>query len=219
MVLPMPPRFDRQEELIPRARMLQESATVIGVGAVGRQVALQLVALGIPRLQLIDFATVTLADVIAEGFLSEDVGAPKVDAVGGLCHRAEPLLDLQTLCERFRPSQVAGANVFCCLAAKTDRLPVWEPLCKHCRFWGDASRSAEAVRVLVAGDEGDHRSYRRILADSDGDAARPAAVPLAYMGALAAALLMHQFVRYLRNQPLVVDATFDFATGTYVVAG
>ena len=218
MALPMSRRFDRQEELVPRARMLPESATVIGVGAVGRQVALQLVALGIPSLQLIDTGTVNLADVTAEGFLSEDVCSPKVNAVGGLCHRAEPLLDLQALCERIHPSQVTGANVFCCLAAKTDRSLIWEALHKHCRFWGDARRSAEVVRVLVSGDEDGHRRYRRILADSDGDAAQPAAVPLAYMGALAAVLLVHQFVRHLRNQPLVTDASFDFATGKYVVA-
>ena len=50
-----PNRFERQEDLIPRRRILEESATVIGVGAIGRQIALQLVAIGIPKLQVCAF--------------------------------------------------------------------------------------------------------------------------------------------------------------------
>ena len=48
-------RFARQAELVPRERLQTLRATVVGVGAVGRQVALQAAALGVPRLQLIDF--------------------------------------------------------------------------------------------------------------------------------------------------------------------
>jgi hypothetical protein len=33
-------RFERQNSLIPRARLLTESVTVIGTGGIGRQVAL-----------------------------------------------------------------------------------------------------------------------------------------------------------------------------------
>ena len=51
-------RFSRQTELVPRTKLKELTATVIGVGAIGRQVALQLAALGVPRLQLIDFDTV-----------------------------------------------------------------------------------------------------------------------------------------------------------------
>ena len=51
----VPDRFDRQQELVPRDRRLRETVTVIGVGAIGRQVALQLTALGVPKLQLLDF--------------------------------------------------------------------------------------------------------------------------------------------------------------------
>jgi sulfur carrier protein ThiS adenylyltransferase len=48
-------RFARQGELVPPDRLAQSAATVIGVGAIGRQVALQLAAVGVPRLQLVDF--------------------------------------------------------------------------------------------------------------------------------------------------------------------
>ena len=40
----MDDRFSRQADIVPRERILDCSATVIGVGAIGRQVAIQLTA-------------------------------------------------------------------------------------------------------------------------------------------------------------------------------
>ena len=48
-------RFQRQRDLVPLQQLTGIQATVIGVGAIGRQVALQLAAVGVSRLQLIDF--------------------------------------------------------------------------------------------------------------------------------------------------------------------
>ena len=48
-------RYARQQDLVPHERLAQVQMTIIGVGAIGRQVALQLAALGARRLQLIDF--------------------------------------------------------------------------------------------------------------------------------------------------------------------
>ena len=39
-----------------------------------------------------------------------------------------------------------------------------------------------------------------------------------YAASLAAALLVHQFTRYLRSVPLDVDATFNLLAGEYTVA-
>ena len=48
-------RYSRQRDIVPPERLAQCKATVVGVGAIGRQIALQLAAMGIPRLQLVDF--------------------------------------------------------------------------------------------------------------------------------------------------------------------
>ena len=50
-----PNRFERQAALVPSAALAELMVTVIGVGAIGRQAALQLSALGARKLQLIDF--------------------------------------------------------------------------------------------------------------------------------------------------------------------
>ena len=217
MALPMAPRFDHLEQFIPRARMLELSATVIGLGAVGRQLALQLVALGIPKLQLIDFAKVELADVTSQGFLSEDVGSFKADAVGGLSHRAEPRLDLETICDRFQSSHVVGTSVFCCVGDDAGRVTIWEAVRNRCRFWGDGRIVADTARILVAAEESQRRHYGQTLTLPDEAIRKPKSVPFPYTGTLAAALLVHQFVRYLQGRPLVADASFDLATGKYLV--
>ncbi len=51
-------RYSRQKDIVPADRLAECKATVIGVGAIGRQVALQLTAMGVPWLQIIDFDTV-----------------------------------------------------------------------------------------------------------------------------------------------------------------
>ncbi len=47
-------RYSRQHDIVPTERLAACKASVIGVGAIGRQIALQLVAMGISWLQLID---------------------------------------------------------------------------------------------------------------------------------------------------------------------
>jgi len=48
-------RFSRQDDLVPQQALGNLRVTIIGVGAIGRQAALQLAAIGARRLQLVDF--------------------------------------------------------------------------------------------------------------------------------------------------------------------
>jgi hypothetical protein len=58
-----PDRFTRQRGLVPQEPLLALTVTVLGVGAIGRQLALQLAALGVRQLQLIDFDHIDLTNV------------------------------------------------------------------------------------------------------------------------------------------------------------
>lgn len=44
-------RYSRQRDLVPQEKLKGCRVTVVGVGAIGRQVALQLAAIGVPWLQ------------------------------------------------------------------------------------------------------------------------------------------------------------------------
>src|SRR6266478_3979455 len=58
----------RQRSIVPPERLAACHALVIGVGAIGRQVALQLAALGIPLLLLYDHDTVAEENLAPQGY-------------------------------------------------------------------------------------------------------------------------------------------------------
>ena len=66
-------RYSRQQDIVPAERIAQFKATVIGVGAIGRQVALQLTAIGITRLQLIDHDVVETSNLASQGYREKDL--------------------------------------------------------------------------------------------------------------------------------------------------
>ena len=90
-------RFERQQDLVPQARLQKVAATVIGVGAIGRQLALQLAAIGVRRLQLIDFDVVEATNVTTQGYLRSDLGHRKVDATRNAVEAIEPEIEIEVL--------------------------------------------------------------------------------------------------------------------------
>ena len=211
-------RFDRQSGLVPTDRLQNTWATVIGVGSIGRQVALQLTALGVPKLQLIDFDEVVRTNITSQGFLTDDVGRPKVEAVGDSCHQIEHLLAVEEIKDRYRPSQEIGPNVFCCVDSISARAAIWRSLQTRCEFWADGRMLGESIRILVA-DAGHGRAHypTTLFAQGEAQAGSCTSRSTIYAANLAAALMVHQFVRHLRGDPLDPDAAFNLAAGEYVV--
>src|SRR3954462_12395803 len=85
-------RFTRQADLVPQEKLAGLTASVIGVGAIGRQVALQLAAIGVRRLQLVDFDQVEHSNVTTQGYLRADIGEPKVLATANVATALDPTI-------------------------------------------------------------------------------------------------------------------------------
>ena len=75
----------RQRQLVPPGQLQTVHAVVIGVGAIGRQLALQLAALGISRLTLFDDDVVNVENLAPQGYWPEELGMPKVASTAALC--------------------------------------------------------------------------------------------------------------------------------------
>src|SRR3989304_6894018 len=97
-------RYSRQRDIVPAERLSKCKATVIGVGAIGRQVALQLAAMGISWLQLVDFDTVEESNLASQGYLEDDLGRPKVQATADLCQQINHGLEVHEDNDSFRRS-------------------------------------------------------------------------------------------------------------------
>ena len=160
-------RFSRQRDIIPADRMTSCKATVIGVGAIGRQVALQLSAMGIPWLQLIDFDKVEWSNLASQGYLEGDMGQLKVNATLKLCWRINATTQIHAVPERFRRSMAIGNVMFCCVDKIAVRRLIWESVKDKVSFFVDGRMSAEVLRVLTACDIKSREHYPTTLFNTD----------------------------------------------------
>ena len=211
-------RFSRQEGMIPTDKLLATQAAVIGVGAIGRQVALQLAALGVQRLLLVDFDEVDFSNVASQGYLWEDaqLKRPKVKATRQLIRRIDPHIETDIIIDRYRPKLDVGDVVFCCVDSISVRAAIWRSLQHQVRFWADGRMMAETLRVLAVADEVGRRHYASTLfpqgeAQQGGCTSRSTI----YAASIAAGLMVHQFTRWMRGIPVESDATLNLLAGEW----
>ena len=216
----IPDRDLRQRDVVPTERLAHCRATVIGVGAIGRQVVLQLAAIGVPSLQLVDFDTVEPVNLAPQGYLEEDLEMLKVTATGEMVKKINSQITVELLPERFRRSTKVGDVVFCCVDKIDTRKLIWEAAGHKTRFFADARMSAEVMRVLVACDERGRKHYPTTLfAAEEAFVGACTAKSTIYTAALAAGLMLAAFTQWLRDMPPEPDVTLNLLAWELTVTG
>ena len=199
-------RYSRQKDIIPANRLADCKATVIGVGAIGRQVALQLTAIGIPWLQLVDHDSVEESNLASQGYFEEDLGKLKVRATAEICHRINSKLEIHVIENRFRRSEQTGNIVCCCVDSIETRRLIWQALEDKVNCFIDARMSAEVLRVLTACDIESRKHYPDTLFSAEEAHTGPCtAKTTIYCANIAAGLMIAQFTKYLRQLPIESD--------------
>ena len=212
-------RYSRQRDIVPAERLVTCKASVIGVGAIGRQVALQLAAMGISWLQLIDFDQVDESNLASQGYLEEDLARQKVQATADLCQQINRQLEVHEINDRFRRSMEIGNVVFCCVDKIGIRHIIWESAQNGVGFFADGRMSAEVLRVLVACDAASREHYPGTLfATEEAYVGSCTAKTTIYCANIAAALMIAQFTKYLRNLPVEADIQFNLLTAELTVS-
>ncbi len=216
--IPESGRYVRQEELVPRQRLANVTATVIGVGAIGRQVSLQLAGIGVPRLQLVDFDQVDLTNITTQGYLADDVGQPKVEATAAAIARLDPTIAVEVIQDRYRPRMGIGDAVFCAVDSITARTAIWRSVAARCHFWADGRMLGEVIRVLaVAGNLGRDHYPTTLFAQPEAQPGRCTARSTIYAASIAAGMMVHQFTRWLRGIPVDQDTSLNLLAGEWSV--
>ena len=211
-------RFVRQRELVPSERLAELLITVIGVGAIGRQVALQLAAIGVRKLQLVDFDRVDDTNITTQGYLQSDVGVLKVHATAEASKRLDPSVEITLVDARYTPKLDIGPVVFCCVDSIETRAAIWRSARRRAEFWADGRMLGEVIRVLVAADESSREHYPSTLFRStEAEPGRCTARSTIYTANIAAGLMVHQFARWLRGQRVESDATLNLLAAELVV--
>ena len=212
-------RYSRQRDIVPPERIADCKATVIGVGAIGRQVALQLSAMGILWLQMIDHDRVEWSNLASQGYLEGDMGKLKVNATLELCWRINAATQIQAVPERFRRSMEIGNIVFCCVDRIDVRRLIWEAVKDKVNLFCDGRMSAEVLRVLTACDSVSLKHYPTTLFNSEEAFVGPCtAKTTIYCANIAAGLMIAQFTKYLRQLPVDCDIQFNLLASELNVA-
>jgi hypothetical protein len=206
-----PDRFQRQADLVPRDKLTDAGATIIGVGAGGRNVALQLAAIGVKRLQLIDFDTVELPNTTTQGYSRHDIGRPKVEALAVSIRQLTDDCKVETVVDRFRPSiDDLSPVIFCCVDKIDARRAIFNQAGKRSEFWCDGRMLGETIRVVTAANDAGRLYYPKTLfSEGEANAGRCTAMSTIYGANIAAGLMVHQFTRWLRGLPVDNDLTFN----------
>ncbi|HEV8069379.1 MAG TPA: ThiF family adenylyltransferase [Planctomycetaceae bacterium] len=209
-------RFERQQGLVPQDRLAVLTATVIGVGAIGRQVALQLAAMGTPRIHLVDFDCVEASNVTSQGYWQGDIGDLKVAATRKAIHAIDPTIVVDICADRFRPKQSVADVLFCAVDSISARASIWRAVEHRCRFWADGRMLGETIRLLSAADARGRRHYATTLfSQSEAQAGQCTSRSTIYAACIAAGILLNQFTRWLRALPLDIDTTVNLLAGEW----
>jgi molybdopterin/thiamine biosynthesis adenylyltransferase len=213
-------RFVRQQDLVPAERLAELAITVIGVGAIGRQVALQLAAIGARRLQLVDFDRVDATNITTQGYLTDDLGHAKVEATARAIALLDPWIAVEQVDDRYRPKLAVGDAVFCCVDFIEARAAIWRAAGRQAAFWADGRMLGEVIRVLVATDEPGRSHYPTTLFPaSEAEPGRCTARSTIYTANIAGGLMVHQFARWLRRQPVDADISLNLLASELAVEG
>jgi hypothetical protein len=213
-------RYSRQKDIVPADRIAECKATIVGVGAIGRQVALQLTAMGIPWLQLVDHDVVEVSNLASQGYLEEDLGQPKVQATAQSCRRINSSAEIGEVPDRFRRSMETGNVVFCAVDAIDVRRLIWDAVKGKTNCFIDGRMSAEVLRVLTACDHESRQHYPGTLFRTEEAFVGPCtAKTTIYCANIAAGLMVAQFTKYLRQLPVDCDVQLNLLSTELTVAG
>ena len=206
----------RQRSIVPPERLAACHALVIGVGAIGRQVALQLAALGVPRLTLFDDDEVGVENLAPHGYWPEDLGTSKVLSTLALCRRINPESQITAHAERFKRSTTKQLPdegqliMFACVDSIATRRLVWESLRFRAALFVDGRMSAEVLRVIAVASPGSDRYYATTLFEAaEGYTGLCTARSTIYTASIAAGFMIGQMTKWLRGLPVDPDLTLN----------
>jgi sulfur carrier protein ThiS adenylyltransferase len=203
-------RYERQSDIFNGSGL---SVTIVGVGAVGRQVAIQLATMGVQFLHLVDFDKVEAENLGAQGFRECDLGRPKVHAVGQVLGQINSEIEVTVSDNAYTPMDIDGADYVCCCV---DTMAVRQEVFADCRVtkkgFFDSRMSAEVCTILTVDDAKSAKWYDETLFGDDERLQEACTSKTTfYCASICAGLLVSQLVAVNRGNERQVyhDITLD----------
>jgi molybdopterin-synthase adenylyltransferase len=211
-------RYSRQASLVPASALADRSVTIVGVGAIGRNIALQLSSMGVQRLSLIDFDKVEESNIASQGYLEEDIGRYKVDATANQCQKINGDMHISAIAEGFKPNTEYGDVVFCCVDSIELRKRLYSIAGPECELFIDGRMQGEVFRVLSVSDDESHQHYLTTLfSEEEAQQGSCTAKSTIYCAFGAACFETQSLAKWLRKVPVPKDLLVNLATNELIV--
>lgn len=184
--------------------------------------ALQLAAIGVGTLVLIDFDTVDPENLAAQGFLESDLDHMKVDAVKFMCQKINHEITVHNVATPFKRSYISEFGqgvVFSCVDTMKARKFIWQSVKNSCELFVDGRMAAEVCRILTINDSRYHEYYEGTLfEDSEAYQGTCTAKTTLYCANIAAGLMVSQLTKMYRNMKPDKDVQLNILSNEMIHA-
>jgi hypothetical protein len=188
--------------------LLDTPVTVIGVGGIGRWLAIALATAGVKHLTIVDFDEVDAINQGTQGYLPSDIGKPKVSALSDTLTAINPDINVCSIVARFQPSDllqpVRESAIFTCVDSMAARSSIWASLSRdRPAYYLDGRMAASIIRIVSWSPSQPPADYTSTLhSDNDSHQAESCTTKATlHTGMLAAGHLLNTYTRMLVDHP------------------
>lgn len=200
---PLKDRLNRQKDIVPIEKLNDRIIQVVGVGGIGRQVARQLVTMGVSKLMLVDGDTVEVPNLGVQGFREKDLGKNKAVATAEWLREFNSKAEIQAVPTMFKKSDPHGDIIFCCVDTMEARKMIWNSVVGGFELFIDGRMQGLTMRILSVFDQesADHYAHpRNLFDDGEADEGRCTEKSTIFTADAAAMLMTNTMVRWMRNK-------------------
>lgn len=201
-------RYSRQAEIV-SDKIHESHVIIIGVGAVGFDVAQTLTRNGVGKITLFDYDIVEEHNVPTQGWFMDQINKPKVECAAETLLRINPDIKVIAINDRWRPileKKNARDNgeydaIFSCVDSIDMRKRIFEYYLKQdrlpCLF--DARIGGEQIRTFSVYDDDSKEHYKNFFYDDAKAFGAGCHIPMVKHSAnIGASTLVQQYISHLR---------------------
>jgi hypothetical protein len=220
-------RYTRNRDVIDQ-ELIDQHVVIIGVGAIGSQLAEQLAKMGVRQFTLIDPDCVSVENLPVQGFYENELYAAKVYAVEDRIRRINSAAGVMSWAQPWTPEDSSkliqeGAVIFSCVDSMTVRRKLFDTEFgrRHQPVFFDGRMAAENLEVYAVSREVPEsvQEYRKSLfPQSEMFQESCTAKATIYCAAIAAGCLCAMYKQWaMREKCGYFTRRFDFSIRTFDV--
>lgn len=196
----MEARYERQSDIVPTEAVQAHAPVIVGVGAIGSQVARQLVHMG-SSVRIVDFDTVDDVNMCCQGFKEADIGRPKVEALADELRSINSEVTVEVAHRRFNKIDRKAEVVFCCVDSIQLRGRIFNSMPGVKFFVDGRMKGGDTIRIVQARvDTKSMINYpNTIFAEEEASEGSCTSKTTIFGAYIAAGMMVSEYARWLKG--------------------